>query len=517
MSAISVPMPVRWGALGKAVFAKPKWLAAGAAVLLAIALLAGTAIVRARGAVQYVTQPVVRQTLVDSVTASGTVNPQNTINVGTQSSGTISQIYVDYNSVVKKGQILARIDPTTFQAQLNQAQAGLAQAQAQASAASFNASGASSGITVAAANSMSAKAAIASAQAGVVKAQSALQLSNVTVQRDDTLLKQGYIAQNAVDADRATAAQNDSALAVAQAAVAQAQATYDAQSAQVGASGSTAASSAATAQAAQAAVASAEATVAQDRYSLAHTIITSPVNGTVVARDISVGQTVAASLQTPTLFSIAQDLRKMEVDINVGEPDIGNVKTGDAVNFSVLAYPNQTFDGKVEQVRINPQTINNVVTYDVVVDVDNASGKLLPGMTANATVDVASAPNALIVPAAALQWKPYGGQGATAQSPWGSVNGAAASPAITAGATGTVFVKNGAGRPQAVPVQVTLSTAAFAAVVPAAPATLNVGDAIVVGSTGGHAHAAAAGAARSPLSGGSPMGGAGGSYRGATH
>ena len=521
MSAISVPMPARWGDFGKAVFAKPKWVFAGAAILVAIALIAGTIVVRARDAVQYVTQPVVRQTLVDSVTASGTVNPQNTINVGTQSSGTIAQIDVDYNSVVKKGEVLARIDPTTFQAQLNQAEAGLAQARDQAAAASFTASGASSGISIAAANSDAARAAIASAQAGVSKAQSALALSNVTVGRDEALLKQGYMAQNTVDADRATAAQNQSALAVAQAAVAQAQATADAQSAQVGESGSTAASSAATAQAAGAAVASSEATVAQDRYNLSHTIITSPVNGTVVARDVSVGQTVAASLQTPTLFSIAQDLRKMEVDINVGEPDIGNVKTGDSVDFSVLAYPNQTFEGKVAQVRINPQTINNVVTYDVVVDVDNASGKLLPGMTANATVNVASAANALVVPVAALQWNPYGGsQNAIAQSPWGSVNGAAAASAVSAGATGTVFVSNG-GRPQAIPVQVALSTAAFAAVVPVQAGALSAGDAVVTGSTGGRAHSGTSGSAHSPLSGSSPLGGAAGagtgSYRGGSH
>ncbi len=125
-------------------------------------------------------------------------------------------------------------------------------------------------------------------------------------------------------------------------------------------------------QAAAANVDAAEAVVAQDQLNLQHTVITSPVDGTVVARDVSVGQTVAASLQTPTLFSIAQNLGKMEIDINVGEPDIGNVKPGDPVSFSVLAYPNQVFHGTVSQVRINPQTLNNVVTYDVVVFAQNA-------------------------------------------------------------------------------------------------------------------------------------------------
>ena len=147
-----------------------------------------------------------------------------------------------------------------------------------------------------------------------------------------------------------------------------------------------------------------------------------------MARDVSVGQTVAASLQTPTLFSIAQDLGKMEVDINVAEPDIGNVKPGDTVDFSVLAYPNRTFHGTVAQVRINPQTVNNVVTYDVVVLVDNRDGALLPGMTANATIDVATAKNALVVPLSALQWSPHANastgtasSAAGSQSPWGSV------------------------------------------------------------------------------------------------
>ncbi len=170
-------------------------------------------------------------------------------------------------------------------------------------------------------------------------------------------------------------------------------------------------------QAAQANVAAAAAVVRQDELNLQHAIITSPVDGTVVARDVSVGQTVAASLQTPTLFSIAQNLAKMEVDINVGEPDIGNVKPGEAVSFSVLAYPNEVFHGTVSQVRINPQTLNNVVTYDVVVFAENAGGKLLPGMTANATIDVANVANALTVPLDAIR------SAAAATTPWGNVSG----------------------------------------------------------------------------------------------
>ena len=196
-------------------------------------------------------------------------------------------------------------------------------------------------------------------------------LAQKTEARDSALLAQGYIAQSTVDTDRSNAAQDESAVAAAQAAVAQAQAQNLAGNATVSQSASTEQGQAASTQAAQANVDAAAAVVRQDQLNLAHSVITSPVDGTVVARDVSVGQTVAASLQTPTLFSIAQNLGKMEVDINVGEPDIGNVKAGDSVSFSVLAYPNEVFHGTVSQVRINPQTLNNVVTYDVVVFADN--------------------------------------------------------------------------------------------------------------------------------------------------
>jgi len=513
MSAQSLPAPSglagAWGALG----GRNKWIVGGIAALIVIALLATFVGVRSEHAVSYVSQPVVRQTLTNMVTASGTVNPQNTINVGTQVSGTIAQIYVDFNSKVKKGEVLARIDPSTIQAQVDQARANLAQAQAQADAAGANATGASSGISVAAANSAAASAAIASAQANVGKAQSALQLAQITEQRDASLLAQGYVAQNQVDSDNAAVAQDRSSVAAAQAAYAQAKSQAVAQSAQVSVTSSQAGGLAASATAAQAAAQASQAVLQQDLYSLGHTVITSPVNGTVIARDVSVGQTVAASLQTPTLFSIAQDLGRMEVDINVGEPDIGNVKTGETVDFSVLAYPGQTFVGKVGQVRINPQTVNNVVTYDVVVDVQNQGNKLLPGMTANATIDVASAPNALVVPLAALQWKPTlstkhtrrpatgasATPGAVSASPWGAVSGAGSAGAVTAGSTGVLFVQHGTSLAP-VRVRVGLTTASQAAVTPLKPGSLAAGDAVVIGSSSGSTSTKAI--VRSPLSGG---------------
>src|SRR5581483_3830826 len=158
-----------------------------------------------------------------------------------------------------------------------------------------------------------------------------------------------------------------------------------------------------------AAVQSAQAQVQQDQLNIQHATITSPVDGTVIDREISIGQTVAAGFQAPTLFTIAQNLHKMEVDIAVGEPDIGSIHVGQKVTFTVLAYPTDTFTGVVTQVRDNPTTVSNVVTYTVITQVNNDSGKLLPGMTATASIQVASAPNALVVPLAALQWHPTSG------------------------------------------------------------------------------------------------------------
>jgi HlyD family secretion protein len=488
---------------------RPRWLLilAALAAILAVAGITAAA-VHARTGVKYVTAPVVRQTLASSVTASGTVNPQNNISVGTQVSGTIQSIYVDYNSKVKKGEVLARLDPSTFQAQLDQARASLAQATAQAAQADATAGGAASGVAVASANTLAGRAAVNAAQANIAKVQSALTLAQKTQARDAALLAQGYVAQSVVDNDRANVAGTAADVASAQAAVAQAQAQAQASAATVNQSGSTAQSQAAAAQAAHAAVQSAQAMVAQDELNLSHGVITSPVDGTVVARDVSVGQTVAASLQTPTLFAIAQNLKNMQVDINVGEPDIGSVKAGDPVHFSVLAYPNRTFDGTVSQVRINPQTLNNVVTYDVVVLVNNADGALLPGMTANASIDVATAKNALVVPISALQWKPYAASASGAkpatQSPWGATTGTGAAAIIAAGSKASLFVQRD-GALVRVPVRVALVDSTQAAVTPVAPAQLVPGDLAVVASSGATARTRT-GTARSPMSG-SPMSG----------
>ncbi len=495
MSTITIPTNRPPGTIGALAARVPRWLWAGASLLLAGAVILGT-FVHSRSNVQAITHPVNRETLVQAVTASGTVNPQNLISVGTQVSGTIGSISVDYNSKVKRGQVLARIDPSTFQAQLDQAEAALDQARAQVSQAAANASSAFSGVGVASANNAAEAATIASAKANVTKTQAALALAKLTLARDSALLGQGYIAQSSVDADRANAAQDESDVAAAQAAVAQAQAQDLAGSATVSQNSSSAQGQVAATQAAQANVAAAEAIVRQDQLNLGHTVITSPVDGTVVARDVSIGQTVAASLQTPTLFSIAQNLAKMEVDINVAEPDIGNVKPGDRVTFSVLAHPNETFEGAVSQVRINPQTVNNVVTYDVVVLVRNASGKLLPGMTANAAIEVATASDALTVPLAALH-----GAAAAASTPWGSTNTPSAGGAIAAGSTATLLVDRH-GHSVPVRVNVALTNGTKAAVVPVQANALVEGDQVVIASSAPQRGARANGSARPPIGAG---------------
>jgi HlyD family secretion protein len=474
-------------------------------LLLVVAVIT-FAIVRSHATIRYATEPVAQQTLVQSVTASGTVNPQNNISVGTQVSGTIQTIYVDYNSKVKKGQVLARIDPSSFQAQLDQASAGLAQSQALAAEAGANANGAAAGIGVAGANATAQQDAAVAARDNIAKTQAALTLAQTTDKRDETLFAQGYVSKSTVDADREAVAGDAGDVANAQAAAAESQAQAQAGAATAGQSGSTAEAQADAAQAAQAAVASAAATVQADRLNLDHSVIVSPVDGTVVARDVSVGQTVAASLTTPTLFAIAQDLNKMEVDINVGEPDIGNVKAGEPVNFSVLAFPGQTFHGTVAQVRINPQTVNNVVTYDVVVNVNNTDGKLLPGMTANATIDVASANNALVVPAAAVHAGKSAGN--ATQSPWGTTGNGTTAATPAAGSNGTIVVLRN-GKPVRVPVTVNLLTSTQAAVTPVAPATLAAGDQVVTGAASpqqrsGRANDTAG--THSPISGGSATG-----------
>jgi HlyD family secretion protein len=405
-----------------------------------------------RGGIRYVTRTVGYADIAASVNETGTVNPVDPpglVQVGSQVSGTIATIKVDYNSRVTKGQVLAALDPTTFQAVVNQDQANLAAAQASASAAQSTVQQQQSAVVTAAATVRQSQANLRAAQAtmqqnqanarasqaAVRKSQSTLALANLTVSRDASLVRQGFIPQNQLDTDQTTAATNtddyhaaQEAASAAAAQVDSAKAQVNAATAQVGAAESqlrTAEAQVTTAQAQAAAaahqVASAAALLTQAQYNLSRSVITSPMDGIVMARNVSVGQTVAASFQTPTLFTLATNLSNMQVDTSVDEADVGPVKPGQPARITVTAFPNVTFSGKVQQVRLSPTVVQNVVTYDAVVLVHDDAERLRPGMTAQVTIDVAKRAHVLTVPISALLYRPLapGGASAPAGGPLG--------------------------------------------------------------------------------------------------
>ncbi len=271
---------------------------------------------------RYKTEVVERNDVVQNVSANGTLNPVILVSVGTQVSGTVKKLHVDFNDQVEQGQILAELDDVVLSSQLGQSEATLRNARA--------------GLDLAVANE----------------------------KRMQSLLAQEYASRQ--DLDSAVQARKS----------------------------------------AQAQVEQYEALTRKDKANLAYSIIRSPVSGVVVNRQIDTGQTVAASFQTPTLFQIAQDLSKMQIDSSFAEADIGMIKVGQAVRFSVDAFPSRSFQGSVKQIRLNPTTVQNVVTYNVVVAVDNPDQILLPGMTAYVNIAVDQRKDALVVPNAALRFKP---------------------------------------------------------------------------------------------------------------
>jgi HlyD family secretion protein len=358
------------------------------------------------GSGELLTASVARGPIAQTVTATGSLAAQDTILVGSQDSGTIQTLYVDYNSQVHRGEVLARLDPSLFIAQLDQAAETLRQLEAASSAASSTVSSTLDVSSAAQRTAASQQELIAAADEDVRKARSTLALALLTLHRDRALLEQGYVAQNVVDSDVTSAAGARDALVAALTASKTSRLSSAASSYQAGSSAAQAAGAAASQRASGAAVRAAAAAVQQAQINLDHSIITSPVDGTVIQRNVSVGQTVAAALAAPTLFTIAKDLTKMELDIAVGEPDVGAVRAGQSVAFSVLAYPGRTFTSVVTQVRQNPTVVNNVTTYDTVAYPSNRDGALRPGMTANVQIDVATFRDATILPLAALQWRP---------------------------------------------------------------------------------------------------------------
>jgi len=298
------------------------------------------------------------------VTATGTINPVTTVLVGSQVSGTIKALYADYNSRVKQEEVIAQIDPAIFEAQVEQGRANVLNSQA---------------------NQLSAQSNLENAKANLAKAEVAVADTKRTLDRNRPLLERNVIAQATLDT-----AQANYDTAVAQRDVARAQ--VESAKSQVESS--------------KAQVEQAKASLKVAETNLRYTTIRSPVNGIVIARNVDVGQTVAASLQAPTLFTIAKDLTQMQVDTNVSEADVGRVAVGQEAIFTVDAYPERTFRGKVSEIRNAPITIQNVVTYDVVIQVDNKDLKLKPGMTANVSVQIEHKEGVLKIPNAALRFRP---------------------------------------------------------------------------------------------------------------
>ena len=354
------------------------------------------------------TAPVTRGPVTAAVSATGTLNAVITVLVGSQVSGQVKELYADFNSQVKKGQVIARIDPEIFEAKVNQA-------KAQVDAAKAAVLNQQASVERARADLGNARAAQAVARAQTAKGQ----VSVVDTQRDlgrkrDLRIK-GFIAQADEDAAQAV---YDSSMAQHDANKAQEQAQ------EAGVRSAEAALKVTEAQllSAIAQVGQNEAGLRQTQLDLEHTIIRAPVDGVVVSRTVDVGQTVAASLQAPTLFTIAQDLTKMQVDTNVDEADVSRVKVGLRASFTVDSFPGQLFTGEIVQIRKAPQIVQNVVTYDVVVSAQNTDQKLLPGMTANVRIVTERKEDALRVPNAALRFRPAGGRGrsdtAVGRWPW---------------------------------------------------------------------------------------------------
>lgn len=304
-------------------------------VLLAI-IISIVAFTKVEKKSEYKLSKVERNTIIETVEASGIVNPVKTVSIGSQVSGMIKSLYVDFNSQVKQGQLLAEIDPSLFQAQVDKARGDLN-----------------------------------TARANYQKTKSMLVYDEANYKRYKELYKKNYVSKSDLDL---------------------AQATYNADRASLNAM--------------NAQIAQTSATLQNNLTNLRYTKIISPVNGVVVSRAVDVGQTVAASFQTPTLFTVAQDLTKMQIEVSVSEADIGKIKVGQKVDYTLDGYPNETFKGTVTQVRLAPTTVSNVVTYTVIVSVNNDSGILKPGMTANVSVITSKKENVICVENAAFRFTP---------------------------------------------------------------------------------------------------------------
>lgn len=306
------------------------------ALIIIVVLIIGAIAVAQSKKVRYKTEKIDRCTITEFVEASGTINPVNTVSVGSTVSGLIKNIYVDFNSEVKKGQLLAQIDPANFEAQVQQNQAQ-----------------------------------INNASANLSKLQAIADFDQKQYERYKNLYAKNFVAKSELD---------------------QKYSTYKSDLAQINS--------------ARAQINQYQASLKTAQTNLGYTKIIAPVDGTVISRKIDLGQPVAASFQAPELFTIAQDLTKMQIEVSVSEADIGKVKEGQEVKYTLDGYPDTDFFGKVTQVRLSPTTVSNVVTYTVIVDVDNEDLKLKPGMTANVSIITNESVDVICVPNIALKFTP---------------------------------------------------------------------------------------------------------------
>ena len=373
---------------------------------VAIVLVAAFVLVRCRksGAAEYQSATVTRGPITQAVTATGTLNPFVNVQVGSQVSGNIQKLFVDFNSSVKAGQVVAQIDPALFQATVTQAEGDLASAQA------------------------------------------ALELARINATRTQALVAKQNSAQADLDQAMANLHQAEATVKIKQGALDKAKADLD------------------------------------------HCTITSPIDGTVISRSVDVGQTVAASLQAPIIFTIANDLTKMQIDANVAEADVGTVTVNQNVDFTVDAFPNQTFRGQVVQVRNAPITVQNVVTYDTVIGVSNPELKLKPGMTANVSIIISHKDDTLRIANAALRYRPPDAPAAEAQRSAPDQGGGSPGRSRTARQTGerrterTVYVLSG-GKPQPTPIKTGISDGVVTEVIEG----LKEGDKVVTAQSSGPA------------------------------
>jgi HlyD family secretion protein len=285
---------------------------------------------------EVVTGTITRGSVVDTVAATGTLEPVTTVQVGSQVSGTVQELYVDYNSIVREGQLIAKLDPSLLQTQIEQQKASLIRSQAE-----------------------------------VERLKVSLEDANIKLARAEDLFARSLIPQEELETAQVTARSAEAQLRSSMASLTQAEASLN-----------------------------------QAEVNLEHTIITAPIDGIVVSRDVDVGQTVAASMSAPVLYQIAADLTDMQVIASIDEADVGRIRPRQVVRFTVDAYPTEEFIGSVSQVRLQPTVVSNVVTYATVIDVPNPQLKLKPGMTATVSIEIARADNALRVPAAALRFQP---------------------------------------------------------------------------------------------------------------